>query len=80
MSVDRVWEMCAETAESMLDESWTTATTEEMPKAEALRWEISKMAELLFVVGMCMGLRSDLEALSERVDKLADAMDSGGAK
>lgn len=22
MSVDRVWEMCAETAESMWDESW----------------------------------------------------------
>jgi hypothetical protein len=77
MSDDRVWATCAETAESMWDEAWKTATKEEKPKVEVCRWEVSKMAELLFVVGMVMGIRSDLEALAERVDKLADVLEGG---
>ena len=66
---------CVDEAESLWDNLWSGRTREEQPVREARRWETGLMAQLIFISAIVLGLRSDLEALSERVDKLADIVE-----
>ncbi len=68
---------CADEAENLWYGLWGGRTRSEQPPRETGRWETGMMAQLLFISALVMGLRSDVEALSGRVDKLADVLEGG---
>ena len=68
---------CIDAAERLWNRIWADATKEQQPPEEVFAWEISKMSSLGFLACLLKGLRSDVEALSERVDRLTDRLDGG---
>lgn len=68
---------CVDEAESLWDNLWSGRSREEQPEREARRWETGLMAQLIFISAIVLGLRSELEELEARVDKLADVLEGG---
>ncbi len=68
---------CIDAAERLWNSIWASATKEQQPPKEIFAWEISKMSSIGLLGCLLKGLRSDLEALSERVDRLADRLEGG---
>ena len=70
-------DICIDAAERLWNSIWASATKEQQPPKEIFAWEISKMTTLGVLLCRLKGLRSDVEALSERVDRLADRLEGG---
>ena len=70
-------DICIDAAERLWNRIWEDAPKEQQPPEEVFAWEISKMTSLDVLACLLKGLRSDVEALSERVDRLADRLEGG---
>lgn len=70
-------DICIDAAERLWNRIWEDAPKEQQPPKEIFAWEISKMSSIGVLACLLKGLRSDVEALSERVDRLADRLEGG---